>query len=224
MKLLAYLRREWISLLLMTFPYIVLWFVWDRIPDPMPVHWGPDMQPDRFAPKGIGNFWVPATSLYLFLILQVIPYADPRKKESTLKTLKIIQVATLAFMCLVYLTMILDTAKLNILNTESVIVYGICILLMVIGNFMTKMKSNYVAGVRTPWTLENEETWRQTHRLAAKTFFFGPMALMLIHLVFKGPYYILFVLLPGTLVLAFIPVVYSYFHYQGQKKKHAGTV
>ena len=41
------------------------------------------------------------------------------------------------------------------------------------GNLMHNIKPNYFAGVRTPWTLEDPDTWRATHRLAGKLWFGG---------------------------------------------------
>jgi uncharacterized membrane protein len=42
-----------------------------------------------------------------------------------------------------------------------------------IGNFLPRIRSNWWMGIRTPWTLENERVWRETHRLAGWTFVAG---------------------------------------------------
>lgn len=36
--------------------------------------------------------------------------------------------------------------------------------LMLLGNYMPKIKSNYTFGVRTPWALNDDDNWRLTHR------------------------------------------------------------
>jgi len=36
------------------------------------------------------------------------------------------------------------------------------------GIYMPKLKQNYYAGFKLPWTLESEENWNATHRLAGK--------------------------------------------------------
>ena len=39
-------------------------------------------------------------------------------------------------------------------------------LFIIIGNYMPKARQSYTIGIRIPWTLDNEENWNRTHRLA----------------------------------------------------------
>ncbi|MCW5942422.1 MAG: SdpI family protein [Fimbriimonadaceae bacterium] len=48
------------------------------------------------------------------------------------------------------------------------IIVTILAFLGLIGNVMSKVRPNFWAGFRTPWTLASEEVWTQTHRLGAK--------------------------------------------------------
>ncbi len=48
---------------------------------------------------------------------------------------------------------------------------------------MHSIKPNYFAGMRTPWTLEDNDTWRATHRLAGKLWFAGGIILTIIALL-----------------------------------------
>jgi len=41
---------------------------------------------------------------------------------------------------------------------------------MIFGNYLPKLKSNWFIGIRTPWTLSSEESWRKTHRLGGRLF------------------------------------------------------
>jgi uncharacterized membrane protein len=80
---------------------------------------------------------------------------------------------------------------------------------------MNSIKPNYFAGVRTPWTLEDPDTWRSTHRLASKLWFFGGIGLTIAVLLLPNKAgMIVFLSIVGILVL--IPVIYSYLYY----KKH----
>lgn len=47
------------------------------------------------------------------------------------------------------------------------------VLCMFIGNYMQAVKTNYFIGIRTPWTLSNEEVWRKTHYVSGRLFFYG---------------------------------------------------
>lgn len=48
--------------------------------------------------------------------------------------------------------------------------------LMLLGNYLPKVKRNYSFGCKTPWALDNDQNWRLTHR-------FGGVAMVLAGLV-----------------------------------------
>lgn len=39
-----------------------------------------------------------------------------------------------------------------------------------LGNYMPKLKQNYTIGIKVPWTLNSEENWNMTHRMAGKVY------------------------------------------------------
>ncbi|HTD42217.1 MAG TPA: SdpI family protein, partial [Mucilaginibacter sp.] len=84
-----------------------------------------------------------------------------------------------------------------------------------IGNIMHSIKPNYFAGVRTPWTLEDDDTWRATHRLAGKLWFTGGIALTIAVLLLPVKAGMI-VFMSMIAILVLIPVIYSYIYY----KKH----
>jgi uncharacterized membrane protein len=92
------------------------------------------------------------------------------------------------------------------------------LLLALLGNNMHNIKPNYFAGIRLPWTLENEENWRKTHQFAGRLWFFGGLifAILVFLLNDKWAGYIGAALLA---VLVIIPVIYSYNLYRYQSKK-----
>ena len=40
----------------------------------------------------------------------------------------------------------------------------------VIGNYLPKVRPNYLMGIRTPWTLASDLSWQRTHRLGGRLF------------------------------------------------------
>ncbi len=54
------------------------------------------------------------------------------------------------------------------MNSTPHILVGL--LFIVIGNYLPQCKPNYFVGIKTPWTLSNEEVWRKTHRFSGKVF------------------------------------------------------
>ena len=59
----------------------------------------------------------------------------------------------------------------------------------------------------TPWTLENDENWRKTHRLAGKIWVLGGLLLFLNSFVQLYVYWVFFLTLFFVVI---IPSVYSY--------------
>lgn len=41
------------------------------------------------------------------------------------------------------------------------------------GLYMPKIKQNYFAGFKLPWTLDNEDNWNATHKIAGKVWLYG---------------------------------------------------
>jgi uncharacterized membrane protein len=83
------------------------------------------------------------------------------------------------------------------------------LLFAIIGNYMNNLKPNWFAGLRLPWTLENEDNWRRTHQLASKLWFAGGllMALCGFLLPFKAAFTALIII---GLIIVIVPGVYSY--------------
>lgn len=83
-----------------------------------------------------------------------------------------------------------------------------------IGVMMEKAKRNYFIGVRTPWTLADEEVWDETHRIGAKGFKLSGV-LTLVGVVF--PSIAIWAMMMPLLVVSVYTVVYSYVAY---RRKH----
>ena len=81
------------------------------------------------------------------------------------------------------------------------------VVMIVIGNYLPKTRRNYIIGIRFPWTLESDENWRKTHRLAGKIWVLGGLLLFLNSFVQVYVYWVFFLTLFFVVI---IPSVYSY--------------
>ena len=103
----------------------------------------------------------------------------------------------------------------NLFSIEKLLLPTISIFLSLMGNLMINIKPNYFVGIRVPWTLENEDNWRKTHRLGGKLWFAGGLVAAILTIALPYQYAILsFICIIGILVI--IPVGYSYLYF----KKH----
>ena len=74
---------------------------------------------------------------------------------------------------------------------------------------MPKLKQNYIAGFKLPWTLENEANWNATHALAGKVWMVGGTLQMATALLLNGAA-IFIVFMSITAVMVIIPSAFSY--------------
>ncbi len=82
-------------------------------------------------------------------------------------------------------------------------------LFLFLGNYISKLQPNYFVGVRTPWTLENEQVWIKTHRVTGRIWVGSSLAVLLLALVFNQSFPE-WVLLVYILLIAAVPLVYSF--------------
>ena len=68
-------------------------------------------------------------------------------------------------------------------------------------------------GIKLPWTLEDEENWNKTHRMAGFLWVIGGVVIMAT--AFLGAFWLFFVVL---IPMVFVPTVYSYLLYKKKNK------
>jgi len=62
------------------------------------------------------------------------------------------------------------TAVTGASPSVAFITVPVALLIIVVGNFMAKTRSNWLAGVRTPWTMSSEHAWKAANRTSGWLF------------------------------------------------------
>jgi uncharacterized membrane protein len=184
----------------------------------VPVHLGVEGKPDRYGSKGefIGSQAIlMGASALVYLLMKYLPAIDPKKYVKYGE----VTFQKLAFGIVVFFTLLDIAIAFAAVNSgfkiDKLILPIVGMLLAFMGNVMHSIKPNYFAGIRTPWTLEDNDTWRATHRLAGKLWFTGGLALTAL-VLFLPAKASAAVFLSGVAVMVLVPVVYSYVYF----KKH----
>jgi uncharacterized membrane protein len=156
-------------LVVITLPILYLAYKWNSFPEDIPVHWNLKGEVDRYGSKF--EIWVlMLLPIITYFIFWLIPKIDPKKRIKEMgnkyEQLKFFMVAVTSVISIYFLYAI-DKEKM--INTEIMFVL-IGFIFIILGNYLPSIKPNYFVGVRTPWTLENNEVWRLTHRIAGKLF------------------------------------------------------
>jgi uncharacterized membrane protein len=180
------------------------------LPDPVPTHWNLQGEADGFTPKPWGVLGGPLLILGLWVVLRLVPFISPTgfRMESFFSIYRIIVLATVSLLVLSICAALLAAAGYGI-GLVGFLTGLLGILFIILGNYMGKVRRNFFVGIRTPWTLASEEVWHRTHRLAGWLFVLAGVVVLAGALAGWGGY----VLLPGAVVAALVPVVYSLWLY-----------
>lgn len=184
------------------------------LPDQVPTHWNLAGQVNSYAPKLIGIGLFPLISFILLVILRGLVKMGPRlTRDGEGSNRFFIDITLLGVMLLMLvLQMAVVAISLGVkLDLPFVICFVISLFFIVIGNYMGKLRRNFWAGIRTPWTLTNDTTWERTHRLGGWLFvaggLFGLVTSFIPQLRFVG------IIVP-VIGVAVASYVYSYIVYQ----------
>lgn len=197
--------------------FISLW-VYPDAPDTIPIHWGINGEVDDTAPK-LMLLLLPALPVVIDMILLLIRRIDPKRKNyrkftSSYDTLRLM-VAMILFLCF-YVT-ISEMKQPGLLNIGMIVTLGVGVMITVLGNIMPRFRPNYFAGIKTPWTLADDEIWVKTHRLSGRLWFLG--GLMICASAFLEGYITMIFIIAITLVMVIIPMIYSYLLYTNKRKR-----
>lgn len=206
-----------LPVMIMSIPWIYLLMIWKELPSVIPTHFGIEGKPDAFGKKNeiiIAPAIMTFVGMFVYFLLKNIHKIDPKKKYSSTTSIALSKVAVVALVLLTAVTIAtLHWTMIGKVEGMPLFFCGISIFLAYIGNLMHSVKPNYFIGFRIPWTLENEDNWTKTHRLASKLWFFGGIALALLSFLLGiKPLFIIF--FSALFLMTIIPGIYSYYIYR----------
>ena len=212
-KITNVLKKDWVILILIVIGFVIGIYLYPSLPSRVPIHWNSKGQIDGYGSKFFGTFGIPLMNLGIYLLFIVLPYIDPKRKnyegfQSTYQYLKCLLI--IFFLGLEVITLLIATGVVD--NTSMLIQILVSLLFILLGNVMGRFKHNYFVGIKTPWTLANEQVWRKTHRMAAPIWVIGGILNIVVALTgvdFNG---MAFIIIVAAIVI--IPTVYSYIIYQ----------
>ena len=201
------LGRFWLAMTLVVAAFATSLALYARLPAIIPTHWNAAGLIDGWMPKSSGAFVAPGASLVIvaFLIL-----FQPIRIQEDADDLKVRYyptiVAGVAGVCFFANLWVLTAAMGWHGAVPSHIAVAVGLLFVVLGNGLGKVRQNGMVGIRTPWTLADEEVWVRTNRV-------GGWLMVLAGVVMVATGAIGFRMLPGLIAVgaaAAISVGYSY--------------
>ena len=208
-----------IGLLAVIVLFAITAYLYPSLPDPMPSHWNASGEVDGYMAKPWGAYLLPLCAFGTWLLFLVVAKFSPQgfRLDKFMPVVGILQLATTGFMITISVLVLLASKGFPI-DMNTVIGPAIGIMLIITGNYMSKLRKNFFMGIKTPWTLASDEVWDRTHRLGGKTFMAGGFLCLFQPLVSK-PWYMITVIL----IAALTPVAYSFIIYKNLEGFKAET-
>jgi uncharacterized membrane protein len=187
-------------------------WVWMQLPagSQVPIHWNVQGEVDGYAGKFWGLFLLPLITAGMVLLFAVIPRMEPRRENFARsgKAYLVLWAGLLLFMFVLHLFTLAATLGYEV-RIEVWVPFLTGALFVAIGLVMGRMESNYLMGVRTPWTLTSELSWQKTHKLSGYLFA-GLGGVMMLTALFAPPELTFGLMMVGIFAILFVTMAYSY--------------
>ena len=205
--------KELILWILILAPFIYLATIFKELPAQVPTHFDLGGNPNDWSDKNNLVYMIGGLQIGTYLLMLYIPFFDPKKKIEqmgekyySLRLLMTLFMSALSF----YLLYVGSKGNIN----PSILIALIGAFYVLIGNYLQTVKPNYFIGIRSPWTLENEEIWKKTHRLGGRLFLIGGLLTILIAFAIKNNSVLAISFGVITAVVALVPYIYSYLEFR----------
>ena len=202
---------------LVLLPFVYLAFVWNQLPEEVPVHWNFKGEIDRYSNKTSLLLIPILLPLLTYLIFTIIPKIDPKNNLNKMgNKFQKLKFALTAFMSVLAL-FIIYSAKNQSLGNPNYLILLVGLLYIILGNYFKTIKPNYFIGIRTPWTLENDYIWQKTHKFGGILWFFGGLIIIILSLVLDTNLNNIF-FLGISAVITILPILYAYLMSRADRK------
>lgn len=196
---------------------VLLFFIlavafYHSMPEVMASHWNARGEADGTISRFWGLFLIPLMSLVITVLLLTVPKIDPLK--ANIQKFKGYYYGFIDVFLVYFLYIYMLTLAWNLgwkFNFSQMIIPSLGILMFSLGILISKAKRNFFIGIRTPWTLSNDEVWDGTHRLGGRLFRIAGIIILLLSFV---PDIAIYVLLGVDLGIVIWLVAYSYVLYR----------
>ncbi|MEG6522673.1 SdpI family protein [Desulfotomaculum sp. 1211_IL3151] len=209
---------SWLTIIILLAYWAVCASFYPALPEQVPTHWNIRGEVDGYSHKSVAALIMPLLPLGIYLFMTFLPKIDPKKQNyrKFAPSYEKMRLATVGVIMVVSALPILSALGYH-LNVEFIIKGAVSLLIIVMGNYMGKIKYNYLVGFRLPWTLANEDVWNQTHRFGGKLMVIGGCVSLLSVFLSGTLGFVIFML--GIFLPMVLTMVYSYLAFAKFRKE-----
>ena len=215
------MKRIIIWLIALT-PLIVTVVVLPQMADMVPAHYGIDGMVDRYDSK-YTMLLFPLIIMVVVGLREIAPrllgrddaqHANLVVLDTLLLPVVIVLVALHLLMLWLAVTLVQNIYAAP-MPVPQLILAGICVLFVVIGNVLPKTKPNWYIGIRVPWTVNHPAVWYKTHRFGGVMMTVWGVLSLVVTLV-VSPTHAAVVFVVGTILMVTSMLIYAYICYRQQ--------
>ncbi len=195
-----------LSILICLLPIVPGLLLYSRMPETVPTHFDFNGTPNGWSSRAFAVLALPLIMAVLDAFTLFVTNADP-KKTNIGEAMKLLILWIVPAVSLFSQVTILSAATGHKLNMTRIVFVFIGLVFLVMGNYLPKTKQNYTAGIKLPWTLNSEENWNRTHRLAGRLYMLCGIAFIVMGLL---GFMNLAVFLAAVVGASAVPAIYSY--------------
>lgn len=204
-------RLNAISLALIAGSFLFSAAVYLWLPDQIPSHWNLAGEVASTMSKTWGAFMMPLIMLGLYGVFRVIPALSPKGYGIDAANSGFVGIRVAVFALFALLNLLILLAALGVpIAMGSAVSMAVGGLLAVLGWFLDRLPRNFYVGIRTPWTIVDEDNWTRTHRLGKWLFMAAGLVMVVGGIMGANA----FVIVAAALAAGLVPMVYSYLIYR----------
>lgn len=199
--------------ILTTFVCLIPIFVgilfYSRLPETIITHWDSNGNPNGWEPKLVGAIVFPGILVLVNLVFPILLKLDPKYENMDEKVKHLLHwiIPIVSIFCS---SSTLAAALGKNVNVSLMGPMFLGLIFIAIGNYLPKMTQSYTVGIKIPWTLNSEENWNKTHRMAGFLWVVCGIAMIITGLMGIGSSSIIVI----AAIMILVPTAYSYLLYK----------
>lgn len=194
------------TLLVVLGAFVMTALLYDRLPDPLPVHFDLNGQPNGWMSRAAGAWLVPALEVLVVALLRFGGYLLPRGWRERLEASPVRALALVTALLMTTAHVVVLRASLSPLpHLGNAIWLLVGAMFVVLGILLPRTRRNPFFGVRTAFALASDENWAHTQRVGSWAMVGGGVVAIAAGLVGLPA-----VALAAILVSALVPAVWSW--------------
>lgn len=188
------MKTKKIFSVLMILPLAAVLIALQFLPDQIPAHYNLTGQVDRWGSKYETLVFPAFTLVFGGAMLATAKYASKQEENGSNNEAVCLMTGVcglILFNAMTLFFLFLDLRKTEDLTSAPVdlyqLLFGILgVGLIAVGNVLPKLRMNSLIGLRTVWSMKNEETWKKSQRFGGISLILGGLGIVLVSLLAEG--------------------------------------